>query len=65
MMLKELLGFCGTKGCWCRTFVTITLKGKRKEGKRKVPTLAKRKLCLRHFNALMGQTIKPPLQCGR
>ena len=55
LKIKELLGFCGAKGCRCRTFVTITLKGKRKEGERKAPTRGKRKLCSRHFNQLMNQ----------
>ena len=54
MKIKELMGFCGTKGCWCRTYGTVTLEGKRKEGKRKAPTLGRRKLCMTHFYKLIN-----------
>lgn len=46
LKIKELLGFCGAKGCRCRTFVTITLKGKRKEGGTQSPDAGQEKTVL-------------------
>ena len=46
--LKELLGFCGIKGCPNRSFCTVTVRGKRKDTGEDI-VAGKRKLCPFHF----------------
>lgn len=55
--IKELLGFCGVKGCNHRAYCTATLTAKRKQDGTPVK-LGKRKLCEEHLTEVIVQATK-------